>query len=827
MILRLSESKCINKLVIIGFFLFYFFQFCNNPVNAGEKQKNPFNSAYPSLPVSYSESSFAPFINPVLSEMSPDFSMSYMMQNFEDRKDYNHFFLLNYGGFILSYSWIENLYNYNDALITSDAKLFTIGKSFFLNNMFGFGANYLFSNSNNDAFDDYRSLTLGMLFRPTGFLSLAYVSRDINNPKVNKTQTSRSDVYSLSLRPVNYFTLSVDAVKYERREINKSDIQFSTTLHLKYNISVFAGLTKNKDFTFGLLMPLGINGEKSSSLILDGYGSNRYDINSYCFGITLSGEKTIPSIFQSKRFLKIILNKDIGEIKIERLLDNYEVTFYDLSNAIKTAGNDESISGIMLQIDNIELGFAQIQELREQIKFFRQSGKNIYAVLNAIGNREYYLASACDKIYYNPANVFSITGLMAEVFFFKGVMDKIGVKFESVSRGPYKSYPEPYTKEHMSREFRENLTALISDLNEQFLGDIANDRSISREKIGELLRKGIFTPEEAVNNGFVDYISYSFDAEKKYFKEKHSVGLNDYVEEKTRTFEWGPRPEIAVIYVSGAIVRGRSQGYNTFVPKTTGDETYAKALTIAFEDPRVKAVVIRVDSGGGSSLASELMWHYLISLKNKYKKPVVFSFGNTAASGGYYIACTGDRIIGNRGSVTGSIGVVAGKLSLKELYARLGINKDVIKMSEFADIFSESKDMSAEERKIFEQGVDYVYNRFTQKVSQARGIEKEQIDKVAEGRVFTGGQAKENRLIDSFGGLLAAIDMAKRTAKIKDEYTVRHLPEISVSIMEFLGLGSQNSLFAEKIKSLMQTFEFIDFNNEYSLYYFPYRIEIK
>jgi protease IV len=830
MILRLLELKCYKKFYFC-LLLIYFFKFFCYPLYAEQKEKNPFNSALPSFPVSYSDSSFAPLINPVFSDISSSASISYITQSFEDEKDFNHFFLLNYAGFLFSYSWIDNLHNYNDPLINSNTKLFTIGKGLLFNNMFGIGANYSFGKSNNDNFDDYRSVSLGLLLRPVKFLSLGYTSRDINNPKVFKQHTPRSDVYSVSVRPFTDITISFDAVKYEGRDLDKSDMILSASLRFIRDISAYTGITKDKDFMFGLLIPLGINSSRSTSLIFDGYYSNIYGIRSSGVGVTLSGDKTRSSIIQSKRFLKITINEAINEIKTDRLFNNKELSFYDLLTAVKTAKEDDSIAGIILQIENAALGFAQIQELREELKIYRNGGKTVNAILNAPGNKEYYLATACDKIYFNPANLFAITGLKAEVFFFKEGLDKLGIKFESVARGPYKSYPEPYTKEHMSREFRENLTALISDLNEQYLNDIVKDRSISRDQINMLFKKGLMTPDEALDAGFIDKINYPLDAEIDIIKSKRFLNLNvtlyDYIEENERAYRWGPRPMIAVIYVTGSIVHGYSQGYERIFPDTIGDETYLNALITAFTDSSVKAVVIRVDSGGGSSLASELMLHNLIRLKKEFKKPVVFSFGNTAASGGYYIACTGDRILSSKGTITGSIGVVAGKLSLKELYSKLGINKDIIKMSEFADIFSESKDMSPAERKVIEQGVDYVYNRFKIKAAEARGIAKENIDKAAEGRVFTGNQAKNINLVDTFGGITAAIDMAKKIADIKDEYVIKQLPEISVPLINFMGLQANSSLLPEKIRAFISTLDFIDFNDEYALYYCPYKVVIK
>jgi protease-4 len=238
-------------------------------------------------------------------------------------------------------------------------------------------------------------------------------------------------------------------------------------------------------------------------------------------------------------------------------------------------------------------------------------------------------------------------------------------------------------------------------------------------------------------------------------------------------------------------------------------------------------VVIRINSGGGSAVASDLMWHYLYRLKKKYKKPVVISFGNIAASGGYYIACTGDKIFANRGTITGSIGVVSGKLSLKRLYEKLGINKDVIKMSEFADILSESKDLNPREREILMKSVGFIYRRFTDRVSEARGIAEGKIPDVAEGRVFTGNQAQGNRLVDNIGGLIASIEFAKKISGIRGICRIEHLPRKEGSLMDLIGFNPPDAALRRLIRPLLENFKWVGLGDEAFLYLYPYRIEIE
>lgn len=789
---------------------------------------NPFDSALPLASASDGCGSFSNLINPVFSDVSPISFFQYRAQRFEEQ-EWNHFIGLNYSGFTFNYTWFDNLYNEETGSIESSrTKVFTFGKGVFLGNTLGFGLNYSFSSSRFDKYDRYRSFSCGFLLRPIDYISIGFTARDINSPEIGGEDVRRSEIYSLSVRPfVDFITLSADAKREAGEKFDSSDIILSAHMRL-YGISFFASGDK-ENVTIGLSIPFGLHYSQSSTIFLDGYMNRADSVSSSALGISISGEKSSSALTNSRRFLEITLKDKINETETEQLFRDRKIAFYDILDSVKKGSEDSSINGILLRIDSAGLGFAQIQELREELKRFRSTGKRVCAVLTVSGNREYYLASASDEIFFSPSSSFTLTGLSAEVFFFKNILDKTGIRFESVRKGQYKSFNEPFTREHMSEEYRNNLTSLLKDLNEQYLTDIIKDRNISRQKIEDLFSKGTMSPEEARSAGFIDEIEYPGEAANK-IKDRQgilfTVKLDDYRNEEECNFKWGPVPEIAVIYVTGSIIRGDSAGISGFTSEATSDETYRDALEEAFSRFTVKAVVIRIDSGGGSALASDLMWNYLMEMKKKYKKPVVFSFGNTAASGGYYIACTGDRIFCSRASVTGSIGVVSGKLSLKGLYEKLGINKDIIKMSEFADIYSESKDLTERERLVLQKDVDYIYRLFTDKVKTARDFSDDDILEKAEGRVFTGSQAGAGNLIDSVGGLIPALSFAREAADIRSSFNVIHLPERSAPLREFLGVNYEYSALS-RLRSILGNIEWTDFGDERGLYYFPYKIEIK
>jgi protease-4 len=423
-----------------------------------------------------------------------------------------------------------------------------------------------------------------------------------------------------------------------------------------------------------------------------------------------------------------------------------------------------------------------------------------------------------------PNTTFKLSGLTLKTYFIKGLLDKGGVKYESVHKGEYKSFNETFTRKNMSDYARENLTEILQNLNEQFITGIMADRKMARSNIEELFSRGTYTPAEAKEKGFIDEIMYANEAIDSLDKKITPILFEDYINEETPIRPWGDIPAIAVIDVTGSIVSG--QGGGAGISDLTGDYDYRGAIETAFGDKSVKAVVIRIDSGGGSAAASDFMWNALYYAKKKNPKPVVFSFGNSAASGGYYITCTGDPIFAGSGTITGSIGVVAGKITLEELYSKLGISTETIKMSEFADIFSESKSLTKKEKELFQKEADFIYDKFTSKVMESRNISKDKIAGVAEGRIHTGDMAKKNMLINETGGFIAAIEYAKIKSGISSDYRIINLSEKKSIIKNFIGNSGILTL-SEHMKFIVRNIEKYSMANENVLYIQPYTIVIE
>ncbi|PKL74579.1 MAG: signal peptide peptidase SppA [Candidatus Melainabacteria bacterium HGW-Melainabacteria-1] len=644
----------------------------------------------------------------------------------------------------------------------------------------------------------------------------------------------------MSLRPFrHYITLSVDMHHQEDTEWRDSAFVYSVDITLGNDISLYGAADNEKNISFGIKVPIDISAPGArSTLIADYYGTTRREGPGLStFGFSIAGEIFRSPIRTPRQLLKIELKGEMSEIPSQRIMGADQPVYFDVLNAIAAAGDTPGIEGIILTIDGPRMGIARIQEVREELNRFRRKGKKVYAILLTSGNSDYYLATAADTIYFNPAETFTLTGLSSQVYFYRELLDKIGIKFESVRKGRYKFFNEAFTSRVMSRDYRESLIQLLTDLNSQFTGAITSSRNMSPGVLDDMFRRAMITSQEAVDAGFVDVLMYPDPAERDIVRISGGncriTNLREFIFFPRRPVQWGPVPEIAIIHVGGSIVRGNTDSPGPFSPDATGDETYKKLLGEALSSRSVAGAVIRVNSGGGSAVASDLMRHYLLEIKSRFNKPVVFSFGDIAASGGYYIACTGDGIFASPGTITGSIGVISGKVSLKALYEKIGVNREVVKMAEQSDIFTEARDMTDAEKDIFQKSVEAIYRRFTQVVSEGRKIESAKMDGLAEGRVFTGSQAMAHRLVDSMGGLQAAVEQVLRLTGTTGAYSVKHLPRhrvpLGAELFSTIAAGSTSKLPDSLLKaaSRITEIELLYDRNESALYLYPYKVIIK
>lgn len=450
---------------------------------------------------------------------------------------------------------------------------------------------------------------------------------------------------------------------------------------------------------------------------------------------------------------------------------------------LRKASEDDKVQGVLVHVNGASVGWAKVHELRSAIAAVRKSGKPVYGYLESGETKDYLIASACDTVVLPESGMLMLPGVRAEVTFYKNLFDWLQIEPQMLRVGEYKSAGEPYTRSEMSPQFREELSAVLDSFYAQIVDQIAASRKLDPAKVKEIIDRGLFTAADAHGAGLVDRVAYE-DAITEMIKGDDATAevklLKGYGKRKLDTDFSGltgmvkmmnlmmgveePQrrslaPKIAVISAVGPIMSGASSA-DVFGEQTMGSATMIKAIRQARDDETVKAIVLRVDSPGGSALASDLMWHELETVK----KPFVVSMGDVAASGGYYIAMGADRVFAEPGTITGSIGVVGGKLALEKALARIGVTTSVVQRGANGGVVSIMSPFTDSEREAMQKMLNDIYAQFTTKAAAGRKMEVAALEKLARGRIYTGVQAKELGLIDEVGTLADAIAYAKTAA---------------------------------------------------------------
>ncbi len=483
-------------------------------------------------------------------------------------------------------------------------------------------------------------------------------------------------------------------------------------------------------------------------------------------------------------------------------------SFTSLITQLRKAKIDSRIGAVMLDIDFPGIGWGKADELRDAIKDFRASGKPAYAYMELGTNREYYIATAAEKIFVPPGGDIYINGFSAQAMFYRGSLDKLGVEPQFLKIGKYKNAPDQYTEKTMTEGQKEVTNAILDDYYARVVGAIAETRKKSPEDVKAIIDNAPYNAPQAKQQGLIDEAFYR---EQVYDELKNRLGYksddtlrtiagNTYRDVQPDSLGLNNGERIAVIYASGAITGGRSNN-SPFGGEMVGSDTMVEAINEAANDKSIKAIVLRVDSPGGSALASDLMW---FALENaKAKKPVVVSMGDVAASGGYYIACNANKIVAEPSTVTGSIGVFMGKPVMSGFYDWVGITTEYTMRGKNAGIFREDRKWEGDELAKMQESVNNIYfTNFVPKVAKGRNKTDEQVNTIAQGRVWTGAQAKENGLIDEFGGLEKAIEIAKGLANLPADKDVRRVnfPEPRPFLETIFGGGASVETEEQKVQ---------------------------
>lgn len=458
---------------------------------------------------------------------------------------------------------------------------------------------------------------------------------------------------------------------------------------------------------------------------------------------------------------------------INVLLDKRPIVFLDYLHMVNTARRDDRIEGILLNVGPSSLSWAQIQELRNALLKFQESGKWVISFGEIWQDQEYYLASVANESYLAPEGILLVDGLMIRTTFYGDAFEKYGIRVHVEAIGKYKAFADSYRRNGMSEPHRESMEALLQGIENQVVEDIAQSRNLEKAFVEQNLENTLYELNKATELGFIDGTSYKDQmhkmiAEKVGIKSPNKVRLIDggsYLISRPE-FGRGGSDKVALIYAVGTIQSGAAQ-QGMFGGTVIGSDSFIASLKAARENPNVKAIVLRIDSPGGSSLASDVMWRE-IKRTSEMGKPIIASLGGVAASGGYYMAMACDKIVTQPTTMTGSIGVISMRVDFEKLYENFLVNVDVVKTGSSADFFDPHRGLRPEEVDSLHRRVEVSYKNFVEKAALSRGREYQEFETFAQGRVWVGTDALDHGLVDSFGGIHKAIELAALEAKISD-----------------------------------------------------------
>ncbi|HWZ22543.1 MAG TPA: signal peptide peptidase SppA [Cytophagaceae bacterium] len=483
--------------------------------------------------------------------------------------------------------------------------------------------------------------------------------------------------------------------------------------------------------------------------------------------------------------LKLKLDKEIVERESEELfsggsfmLKGSSIGLIDLIEAISLAKKDEKIKGIYLDINSVHTGFATLEEIRNALLDFKKSGKFIVAYGESYTEGAYYLASVADKIFLPPSGSLEFNGLESEQLFFKGALEKLNIKVEVFKVGSFKSAVEPFLLDKMSDSNRVQVKSFLNSIYDTYLTNVAASRKIERQTL-KLISDSmlVHNAQDALNYGLVTDMEYYNKAEA-YIRSMtgqdgtaklNFVGYSSLLEDHELKLE-SSENKIAVIIANGEIRSGKGND------EVIGSETLAAQIRKAREDSKIKAIVLRINSPGGSALASDVIWNEVVLAKKV--KPIIASMSDVAASGGYYIAMACDTIVAQPTTITGSIGVFGLVLNVENfLKEKLGVTTDREKTGRFSDVGSATRTLTVYEKKIIQQEVEQIYEDFTSKAAIGRNMSQEELKHYAQGRVWSGSEALQIKLVDKLGGIGEAVKLAAEKAGLKENYSLVYWPE--------------------------------------------------
>lgn len=815
--------------------------------------------ALPQNSVATTDNALSPLVNPAGLGVSGGESF-FLMAPYLKQGDFGDFGFATGGdgfGFVGEYLRNKSLY-------TKNMNRYTWGLGFGTKGVY-FGAAF----SSTSGLDRENNWDIGMLYRPYNFFSFGAVARGVNNPRIGSLNQMVGWDLGIALRPLaltepiggkrgHRLTLTADASLREFDEIAgiRDRDRYSDNIAYTFGarMELLPGITANVDYLTkideGVLSPR----DKQIWAGLT-FGFGRGEVGMHQQDGTGSGSAWSASydLFSPSILTKLNPKKQpqFVEIKLRGPVVEYNQysswfrpgyrTVHGFTKLIDKLEDDDEVSGILIRFEGFSAGWARIQEMRDALEEFKASGKVIVVYAEYYSNGSFYLASVADKIYLAKGSGVGLSGLSANMMFLRGTLDTLGINPELEHIGDYKSASDMMTRRDISEAQREAMGAILDGLYDELVSAVAEGRGMTENKVQDLINKsGDFTGDEAFTAKLIDSLVYEDQLEdlvKELMDGDDKPGLlaeKDYKMQRDFEPEWFDtrKKSIAVVYGLGQITSGKSSGGGLFGGQSMGSETIVEALRNARNDESVTAIVFRVDSPGGSGLASEMILREVErTTTGDDAKPFIVSMGDVAGSGGYYVACKADTIIAQPNTITGSIGVISGKFSFAELQKKLALNTETLKRGTYSDMYSGNRSFTDDERAKLRDQIQQFYDMFVQNVADGRDMDTSEVNKVGQGRIWTGTDAKERGLVDLTGGLELAINIAAEMGGIKEgeAYNIKKFPQSDGKEIVMQGMRSMvRSTIPQEIVNLADTYSNqTKWKDGEVLLLMPYRLDIQ
>jgi len=638
----------------------------------------------------------------------------------------------------------------------------------------------------------YGSWDVGLALRPTSWLALGGAARDLARIDGSEARFTPWVTAGLGLRP------------FGRRLTLGFDWQFETPVaddphHFGVyaqvepvdGVQVWATVDEQAGVGLGMTLAFRTSWIGGQAHVAD---PSSPEVADWSTGVGISVDHQ-PS--------RLVLSRSVAEFRLAGVMENPTpnplaphrgpTSFEELLSALRRTADEHSVVAVLLRLDGFRGGLARTEELRAEIARLQAAGKPVYAYLESGGgNVAYYLASACDRVWLHPGATLTLTGLSTRMTFYRGALDKLGVEAQFSRIGEYKSSPEQYTEYRPTEPNLRVRNELLDDRFDRWLAAIAAGRGLPDDEMRTLIDDGPYPARLAQDLALVDGLVYGDEVARLAAETsgRPGAGRRRPLDEQQAPRHWRPPYTVAVVHIDGLINTGPSGRLPFGLLEVAGSETITRAIRAAREDRSVAAIVLRIDSPGGSAFASEQIWREVS--RTRGVKPVVVSMGAVAASGGYFSACAADHIVADPSTVTGSIGVYSGKVSLGGLYDKLGVTIFQLRRGDNAGLYDMATPWSPSEYGAVERIVDALYADFIEHVREGRGMDSvEDVDAIARGRVWTGSQALDVGLVDELGGLMRAVEVARERAGIPEgaDVALAHSPRVGLLSSLQIGKG--------------------------------------